>query len=241
MKKSITPFMEKGKIIPIAMPGIHEALYPYLKGILSSFEKPAILEIGSGHGAFTERLWNDGHNVTATDIFPEYFNFDKVTCEKVDIRYTMPFRDRSYEIIIAVEVMEHVHDHEIFFIECSRILKKGGRLIFSTPNILSMKSRIRFLLSGFFYSFNPIDHLNNDGLQHLASLTVDQYNNLGIRNNMSLDDISTDRKQTTSVIYFLLLYPFLFAYCRIKKVELNTHSSLKLLLGRILFMNFIKH
>ena len=226
-------------IVPIAMPGIHEKFYPYLKKVLNTYEKPEILEIGSGHGAFTKRLWMDGYHVTATDIFPEYFYFDKMVCEKVDIRQPMPFSDGSFNIIIAVEVMEHVHDHEIFFSECSRILKKGGRLIFSTPNILSLKSRIRFLLSGFFYSFPPIIHSNNDGLQHLASLTVDQYNNLGIRNGLTLIDISIDKIQRTSRVYLILFYPLIFLYNKLKRLD-NMHNTSKLLLGRILFINFIR-
>jgi SAM-dependent methyltransferase len=230
----------ENRVVPIAMPGIHEKFYPYLKSVLGLYENPAILEIGSGHGAFTKRLWQDGYNVTATDIFPENFYFTETVCHKVDIRKPMPFSDNSFDIVIAVEVMEHVHDHEMFFSETKRVLKSGGRLIFSTPNILSLKSRVRFLFSGFFYSFNPVDHHNRDGMQHLASLTVDQYNNLGIANDMTLTDISTDKRQRTSSIYFIIFYPFIRLHNSIKKIDHRLHSSPKLLLGRILFFNFRK-
>jgi len=147
--------MEK-KVIPIAMPGIHEKFYPYLQHVLRADENPVILEIGAGHGALTQRLWKDGYQVIPSDLFPENFYFKELSCKKVDITNEMPFDNDAFDLVIAVEVMEHVHDHGMFFRECNRILRKGGSLVFSTPNILSVKSRIRFLLSGFFYSFKPI-------------------------------------------------------------------------------------
>lgn len=229
----------ENEVKPIAIPGIHDKFYTYLKPILASYSNPKILEIGSGHGAFTQRLWNDGFDVSASDLFPEIFYFDKIKCTKVDVTRHLPYSDNSFELIIAVEVMEHIHDHEIFFRECQRILKTGGRLIFSTPNILSLKSRVRFLFSGFYYSFGPLDHNRNDGLQHLSSLTIDQYENLGVRSGLKLSDISMDKKQSTSKLY-LILYPKMRFYCWLKKIEFKTHNRIIYLVGRILFMNFIK-
>lgn len=229
------------KVVPIAMPGIHEKFHLYLKGILSGYNHPKILEIGSGHGAFTRLLWNDGYEVVASDLQPEYFYFDKLQCHKVDVTQNMPFESASFDMIIAVEVMEHIHDHEVFFREADRVLRKGGRLLFSTPNILSLKSRLMFLFSGFFYSFKAIDHQNTDGLQHISSLTVNQYENLGLRNHLTLDDVTVDKKQHSSRIWYFLLYPFIRLYCRIRHIDFRLHNRYLLLVGRILFMNLIKN
>lgn len=229
----------ENKVKPIAIPGIHDKFYKYIKPILSSYEKPKILEIGSGHGAFTERLWNDGYEVTATDLFPEIFYFDKLTCIKVDVTRELPFDDSIFDFVIAVEVMEHIHDHEIFFKECQRVLRKGGRLVFSTPNILSLKSRVRFLLSGYYYSFDSLDHDRNDGLQHVSSITIDQYENLGVRSGLKLNDITVDKKQGTSKFY-IILYPLIRLYCSVKKIKYKVHNKYLYLTGRILFMSFEK-
>ena len=59
-------------------------------------------------------------------------------------------------------------------------------LIITTPNILSLKSRMRFLLSGFYYSFEPLDHKQQDGLQHIAALTYDQFKYLAESNGYDL-------------------------------------------------------
>ncbi len=229
---------EPKEIKPIAIPGIHEKFYKYLISNLSN-KNLKILDIGAGHGYLVKKLFDDGYDVSASDLFPEYYYFDKVECKKADITQKLPFEDKSFDVVIAVEVMEHIHDHSSFFSETHRILKDNGFLIFTTPNILSLKSRFRFLYSGFFYSFSPLDHSKNDGLQHLASLTVDQYTNIGIKNNFKNIEIEIDKKQSTSKI-LLFLVPMMKIYCWLKKIDYKVHNQIKFLTGRILFFKFMK-
>jgi len=237
------------EVLPIAMPGIHEKFFPYFLKIIGKDPKELplpvksegwetnikILEVGAGHGAFTKKLYDHGFSISACDLFPEIFMFDKVECKKVDLTKKLPYENGSFDVIIAVEVMEHILDHESFFQECKRILRPNGKLIFSTPNIISLKSRIRFLLSGFYYSFKPLDLYNNDGLQHVASLTIDQYNYIGIRNGFEMCSIDIDKFQSTSK-YLIFFYPLIYLYCRLKKIQI--HNNTKLLLGRVLFITF---
>ncbi len=227
------------KIKPIAIPGIHERFYKLFLELTQEFKNPRILEVGAGHGAFTKKLWDKGYDISACDLFPEIFYFNKVQCKKVDITKKMPYGNNTFDIIIAIEIMEHIHDHETFFSESYRILKPKGFLLFSTPNILSLKSRIRFLFSGFYYSFKPLDHKNNDGLQHVSALTVDQYNNLGIRYNFKKMDIFIDKRQSTSKFY-LFFIPILWLYCKIKSINYKIHNKFDYLTGRILFIVFKK-
>jgi SAM-dependent methyltransferase len=130
--------------------------------------------------------------------------------------------------------MEHIHDHDPFFKECYRILKKDGLLIFSRPNILSLKSRLQFLFTGFYYSFKPLDHHNTDGLQHIASLTVDQYNYLAFINGLEPYRSSFDKRQSTSRLLSFLI-PFLWVVSKIKSVHYSIHNRYDLLTARILF------
>lgn len=227
------------QIRPITIPGIHERFFEFFKPIAVQLNKPRILEIGAGHGAFTKRIYDEGFDVSACDLFPEMFYFDKVECKKADITQELPFEADSFDMVIAIEVMEHIHDHVKFFEESYRILKKDGVLIFSTPNILSLKSRIRFLFAGFFYSFKPLDHDRNDGLQHYSSLTVDQYINIGLSKRFNKLDFSIDKRQTTSKLY-LFLIPFIWLYCKLKSIDYHTHNRLDYLTGRILFASFWK-
>jgi SAM-dependent methyltransferase len=227
------------EIRPITMPGIHERFHAFFRKYASEFTQPKILEIGAGHGAFTELLYREGYDVSACDLFPELFYFKEVECRKADLTEKLPYTSESFDIIVAVEVMEHVHDHQMIFLESSRILKNKGIFLFSTPNILSLKSRIRFLFSGFFYGFKPLNQENNDGLQHLSSLTVDQYINLGLNKGFKQYDFSIDKRQATSRLYIFLI-PFLWVYCRLKKIDYTIHNRYNYLTGRILFGCFRK-
>jgi len=231
--------MIERQIIPITMPGIHERFYKFFKRISHHFNNPKILEIGAGFGAFTQRLYNEGYNVSACDLFPEKFYLKEVECKKADVTEELPYESDSYDIIIAIEVMEHIHDHVKFFDESYRVLKKNGVLLFSTPNILSLKSRVRFLFSGFFYSFKPLNHQQYDGLQHYSSLTIDQYVNIGLSKRFVKLDFSIDKRQTTSKLYIFLI-PFLWLYCKIKSIDYHTHNKYDYLTGRILFAGFWK-
>lgn len=223
-------------IKPIAMPGTHKSFLTYFENLHHSTSLK-ILDLGAGHGAFTKVLFDKGYDVSACDLFPEIFMFDQLACEKADITKALPYPDNSFDLVIAIEVSEHIIDHEVFFQEINRILKPKGQLYLSTPNILSLKSRMRFLYSGFFYSFNKLDVYNNDGLQHVASLTLDQYNYIALRNGFRKANYEIDKKQNTSTWLLLFLYPFIGLYIKYSKVS-DFHNVKKLLLGRLLFLNF---
>ncbi len=226
-------------VVPIAIPGIHERFAAHFRRELSPLKGLRVLEVGAGHGAFTRWLWEAGCEVTACDLYPEIYRFDEVPCLRADLTVGLPFPDEAFDVVVAVEVAEHIHDHGVFFRECHRVLKPGGRLMVTTPNILSLKSRLRFLLSGFFYSFKPLDHTRNDGLQHLAARTLDQYRNLALRAGFPTLTLAVDKWQGTSRA-LLFLWPFLYLYCRWQGIAFSVHNRLDLLLGRILFLSFHK-
>jgi SAM-dependent methyltransferase len=224
------------EIKPISMPGVHKSFLRYF--MECSFDTNLkILDLGAGHGAFTKKLHEMGYNVSACDLFPEYFEFSEIQCEKVDITRKFPYLNNSFDLVIAIEVSEHIIDHEMFFSEISRILQPSGRLMLSTPNILSLKSRIRFLFRGFFYSFDPLEMNNYDGLQHVSSLTLDQYNYAAVKNGFREAEYAIDKKQSSSMWFLLLIYPFIWLNTVVRKAPVM-HNKMKLLLGRLLFLNF---
>jgi len=227
------------EIKPITMPGVHDRVYRHLNRFLNKQEHQTILDVGAGHGAFSKRLHDDGFTVSACDLNHDYFLFDTIEFRKADITSKLPYEDNSFDVVLIIEVMEHIHDHLTLFRECNRVLKKSGIMFFSTPNIISLKSRVRFLFTGFFYTFKPLDHSNNDGLQHISSLTIDQYSNLSVATGFSSFVISIDKKQQSSR-WLSFLIPFIWISCRRKGIPFWLHNKYEHLTGRLLFFTLKK-
>lgn len=182
---------------PMALPAIHD----HLMDLIQRESPPPcdIVDIGAGQGAISARLLEAGYRVSACDLFPEMFRAKGIECRQVDATGALPFEDESLDVAIAVEVVEHLESHRPLFSEAARVLRPGGAFIFTTPNINSLKSRWRFLTTGYFYSFGPLDPAVDDPVrQHIAPFTVDRYRFLLGRCGLTLSNVETDKYQTSS-------------------------------------------
>ncbi len=110
------------------------------------------LDIGCGDGNFTIQI----ARVLRTD--EAYgMDIDAKACHAAkeaglrfnssDANQPFPFSDASFDIITANQLIEHLSNIENFFLESRRVLKTGGWLIVSTPNLCSWHT-IGFLLLG---------------------------------------------------------------------------------------------
>jgi SAM-dependent methyltransferase len=225
----------------MAIPGTHDRFMAFFaKSVGACFDKLSmlrVLDVGAGEGALSKKLHEAGFEVSASELHPEGFKYDKVECRKADLTQNLPYEDGAFDAAVAVEVMEHLVSPDRLFAECARVLRPGGIFAISTPNILSLKSRLRFAACGFFYSFKPLDMDNKRGLEHVNSLTLDQYRYLAHQNGFEIAVMSTDKRQTSSAL-LLVFVPLLWVLAKLQRVPFGVHGRLDLLLGRKLFLAF---
>jgi 2-polyprenyl-6-hydroxyphenyl methylase/3-demethylubiquinone-9 3-methyltransferase len=123
----------------------------YIKdNIISSFKlknkkkplnKVKILDIGSGGGLLSEPMSRLGANVVGIDASDKNIKVAKLHAKKndLDIKYicTSPekFKNQSkFDVILNMEIIEHVEDVDFFLKSCSRLLRKGGIMFVATLN-----------------------------------------------------------------------------------------------------------
>ena len=101
-----------------------------------------VLDAGSGSGYGAMELARAGAKVTALDISPEAVAWASHNEAHAGAAFlagsctALPFREASFDAVVAFEVIEHLADQPSFLAECSRVLTRSGMLIVSTPNTL---------------------------------------------------------------------------------------------------------
>jgi 2-polyprenyl-3-methyl-5-hydroxy-6-metoxy-1,4-benzoquinol methylase len=95
----------------------------------------------------------------------------QVTCIKTDLNYPLPFKDNCFDFVISIETLEHLWSHFSFIKSVYKVLKRGGVFIFTTPNVLSIFSRISFLRSGRLSWFKESDFYTKQNY-HISPLPI---------------------------------------------------------------------
>lgn len=169
------------------------------------------LDIGSGHGDLI-RLLRSRFDVrsSACDYTDSLMKLADVSVSVANLNAEgLPFKGSTFDLVTCTEVIEHLEHYRYTLREMYRVLKPGGALVLTTPNILNLKSRVRYLIFGFYNLFGPLHfresnlhstggHINPVSLFFLAHSLVDA--------GFQEIQVSIDKKQGTSKVWLLLLY-----------------------------------
>jgi len=125
-----------------------------------------IVDIGCGPGHWLKHLHEKGYrNIAGVDL-DNYIVFQEIRdlniFHKADVSFDkLPFDDNSVDIILSMQVFEHLENPFHFERECRRVLKPGGLLIFSYPYAWNIQSRIKFLFTANVFEYRPQNsHIN---------------------------------------------------------------------------------
>lgn len=105
--------------------------------------KGNVLEIGTGEGYGVKEIAPHVDKLTTIDQFESDVDFSQFDNTEF-IKMTVPklnFEDETFDAVFSFQVIEHIDNDSEYLKEISRVLKKGGKFICTTPNIKTTLSR----------------------------------------------------------------------------------------------------
>ena len=131
------------KFNPIRIKYIKESIIENfkLKNKIKPLNKIKILDIGCGGGLLSEPMKRLGANVTGIDASIKNIKIAKLHAQKnkLSINYLCSSPEKfktkkKYDVILNMEIVEHVDDLNFFLKSCSKLLKKNGLMFIATIN-----------------------------------------------------------------------------------------------------------
>ena len=132
----------------MAAPFLIKAVTELLADVPASGQR--LLDVSCKEGDVLQALRSRGFVLRGTNFEASGPSLDGIPIDYgVDLRQPLPYDDASFDVLLLVEVIEHLENHRLALTELARILKPGGLLIMTTPNIMRLNSRLHFFLSGY--------------------------------------------------------------------------------------------
>lgn len=114
------------------------------------------LDVGCGPGETYAQLIRqrkaDYLGVDVSEVAVELARENGLRAEQIDDASVLPFEDNSFDVVICVEVLEHLFSPHGAVSEIRRVLRPGGTLLASTPNAAYWRLRANLL----FGIWNPL-------------------------------------------------------------------------------------
>lgn len=147
-----------------ASPRIHDAVAQWL---FARSDVRRVLDVPAGVGAFAARCAQRGLQAWAGDVL-DHDDPPGVTRVRTDLNARLPFDDGFFDAVVCIEGIEHLQRPFDFVRECRRVLRPDGVLVLTTPNISSLRSRWRWLWTGFHNKAKtPLDECDPNPLHHV--------------------------------------------------------------------------
>jgi len=139
------------KLVQRTVGGLHDALLPHLAAIPRSAR---VLDLGCGSGAWLARLAEAGYaDLVGVDQVappPDAFGTPRPLLVAANLEApgdALASLRGTCDLVTAIEVVEHIANQGVFWDLVASLLKPGGRVLVTTPNVHSLPSRLRWLLS----------------------------------------------------------------------------------------------
>ncbi|CAN1606733.1 UbiG 2-polyprenyl-3-methyl-5-hydroxy-6-metoxy-1,4-benzoquinol methylase [Candidatus Pelagibacterales bacterium] len=103
------------------------------------FKNLTLLDVGCGGGLIAEPMTRLGAKVTGIDASEKNINVAKFHAEQMNLKInylcvTPEKLNEQFDVILCLEIIEHVADVDLFIKSCAKLLKKNGIIFFATLN-----------------------------------------------------------------------------------------------------------
>ncbi len=181
-----------------AAKGTHAAV---LRALQAHVPAGRVLDIPCGSGAFLRRIEAAGYDAVGGDIAPHaaLHGHVAVVC---DMARPLPLADASLDAVVSIDGIEHIRRPFDFVGECRRVLRPGGVLVLSTPNISSARSRWRHLLTGFHNKGkSPLDEEYPAPRHHITLLSFPALRYMLHTQGFRIEGVTANRAKPAAWLY----------------------------------------
>ena len=187
----------------------HRVVYDLLRGRV---KMGCVLDAPCGSGAFTRRLLDSRvYRVAALDR-ERRPGVPDVDFRAGDMNDRLPFPNDSFDAVVSIDGVEHLQQPCHFIRECNRILRPGGVLIVTAPNISSVRSRWRWFVTGFHdTSGYPPDEQDGASPEQIRMLSFPELRYMLHTSGFQIQRISTNRSSAINWLYGTLV-PLQFSF-----------------------------
>lgn len=119
----------------------HNAYYdrPATLGLLGEVAGLEVLDCGTGSGEYAAALVRQGARVTGLDncepmLLHAQRRAPEATFVLASLDRPLPFREAQFDAVVAGLAFDYVRDWEMLFSEVHRVLRPGGRVVFSVEH-----------------------------------------------------------------------------------------------------------
>ncbi len=208
----------------------HETVFQ----LIQRDKKAVIIDIPSGSGAFVLRLKDNGYQAVKAIDIENILEIEHDDFLVGDMTQRLPMEDASCDVVVCIDGIEHISQQFDFVRECHRILKIGGEIIISTPNISSLRSRWKWFTTGHHHKCNtPLDEDNPTALHHIGMISFPEMRYLLHTSGFRVNQVTTNRIKAVSWLYAVSV-PFIYlntwlVYRKAGRKENTTHINKEIL------------
>jgi cyclopropane fatty-acyl-phospholipid synthase-like methyltransferase len=165
-----------------------------------------------GSAALTLALQERGFETAGADLDPEAEARLGKAFVKANLDAPLPWPDQSFDAVFSTEGIEHLENHYSFLREICRILKPGGVVVLTTPNVTALRSRVRFFGSGFFgRDARPLNESARHPLHHIGLATFPELRYELHMSGFRLSEVRHTHIKPVSYLYSIYV-PWMWLY-----------------------------